>query len=73
MAHGTGDLAAFLTADADFHRAGVLAGGNPVLIRLHAAVAGVNEESVEHTATLPEPEAIGDAHARKAAAASQAV
>ena len=67
-AHDTGDMAAFVTADADFHRAVVFASGNPVLIRLYDAVAGVNAQSVEHTATLPEQSAIGVAHARLTAA-----
>lgn len=67
-AHDTGDMPAFVAADADFHRAVVFASGNPVLIRLYDAVAGVNAQSVEHTATLPEQSAIADAHARLTAA-----
>lgn len=38
-AHEVGDLDAYTKADTDFHRAVVHASGNPLLARLHAAVA----------------------------------
>lgn len=67
-AHDAGDLIAYAKADAHFHRAVVSASGNPLLIRLYAAVAAVVSESIVHTAVLPEDHAVGQAHQRLAEA-----
>ncbi|MFD0525391.1 FadR/GntR family transcriptional regulator [Paractinoplanes durhamensis] len=64
LAHDAGDRAGYSHADGLFHRAVIHAGGNPLLIRLHAAVAELIEESIEQTAVLPEDPEVGAAHAR---------
>lgn len=61
-AHDSGDVAAYTRADAAFHRAVVHASGNSVLIRFHAAVAELIDQSIEDTSALPEPPDIGAAH-----------
>ncbi|GAA2358876.1 FadR/GntR family transcriptional regulator [Dactylosporangium salmoneum] len=63
-AHDAGDLTAYSKADADFHRAVIHSSGNPLLIRLHAAVAELIEASIERTAVLPEDPEVGATHAR---------
>ncbi|WP_145693184.1 FadR/GntR family transcriptional regulator [Rhodococcus rhodochrous] len=61
-AHDAGDLDAYTKADTDFHRAVVQASGNPLLARLHAAVAEVLNAPLMHASTFPEGPGIGDAH-----------
>lgn len=63
-AHDAGDLAEYARADAEFHRAVVSASGNPLLIRLHAAVAEVLDASILDTSVLPEDPDVGRAHRR---------
>lgn len=58
-ARDSGDLDAYVTADSAFHRAVVEASGNPILLRLHAAVAEAWTASIEQTATLPEDPDVG--------------
>lgn len=69
-AHGSGDVAAYARADSAFHEAVVHASGNPLLVRLYAAVAEVMEESVRHTSVLPEAPRTRDAHRQLAVAIS---
>jgi len=63
-AHDAGDLAEYAHADAQFHRAVVHASGNPLLIRLHAAVGEALDESIRDTSALPEDPQVGRAHHR---------
>jgi DNA-binding FadR family transcriptional regulator len=74
----------FVAADAAFHRAVVLASANPLLLRLHDAVAAVLAQSIGDTAELPEDprvtrshdalvEAIRSGEAERAAAAPYAL
>lgn len=60
----TGDPIAYAIADAAFHRAVVAASHNPLLIRLHAAVAEVITQSIQHTTVFPEPFSVGELHAQ---------
>jgi DNA-binding FadR family transcriptional regulator len=57
-----GDLDAFVAVDTDFHRAVVVASGNPLLLRLYDALAEVLAESIHQTAMIPEDHRILDAH-----------
>jgi DNA-binding FadR family transcriptional regulator len=52
----------FVAADAAFHRAVVQASANPLLLRLHDAVAEVLAQSIGDTTELPEDPRVGDAH-----------
>ncbi|GLJ61511.1 GntR family transcriptional regulator [Microbacterium barkeri] len=61
-AHEAGDLDACVAADAAFHRAVIEASGNPLLARLHEAMAGLVTHSIAETSALPEPREVGDAH-----------
>ncbi len=63
-AHDAGELAEYVHADADFHRAVVRASGNPLLIRLHAAIAEVVAASIVATSVLPEDPGVGESHHR---------
>ncbi|MFG2045137.1 FadR/GntR family transcriptional regulator [Dactylosporangium sp. NPDC048998] len=63
-AHDSGDLIAYAKADSAFHRAVIHASGNPVLVRLHTAVAELMDQSIEQTSVLPEDPEVGNAHAR---------
>jgi len=54
----------YVIADARFHRAVVTASGNAVLMRLHAAVEGVLEDSIRDTTVLPEPPELTALHRR---------
>ncbi len=63
-AHDEGDVAKYARADAKFHRAVVLASGNPLLIRLHVAVGEILDESIHGTSVLPEDPHVGQAHRR---------
>lgn len=62
--HEAGDAAEYARADATFHRAVVLASGNPLLIRLHTAVAEILDASILDTTVLPEDPGVGQAHRR---------
>ncbi|MEV6343214.1 FCD domain-containing protein [Actinoplanes sp. NPDC051851] len=61
-AHDAGDRAGYIAADAAFHRGVVVAGGNPLLLRLYDAVAEAIERSMEDTTILPEDPDVRDAH-----------
>lgn len=63
-AHDAGQLEGYVEADAAFHHAVVRASGNPLLIRLHAAVAEVLDRSISDTSILPEDPWLGEAHSR---------
>lgn len=63
-AHDAGDFDTYVIADSAFHRAVVEASGNPILLRLHAAVSEAWTASIEQTATLPEDPEVGAAHRR---------
>src|SRR5262245_61255264 len=52
----------FVIADAAFHRAVVQASANPLLLRLHDAVAAVLAQSIGDTAELPEDPRVTHAH-----------
>jgi len=58
-AHDLGDYAAFVAADAAFHRAVVEASANPLLLRLHDAIGAVLPQSIGDTA---DDAAVGAAH-----------
>jgi DNA-binding FadR family transcriptional regulator len=58
--HGGRD--GFVAADAAFHRAVVAASANPLLLRLHDAVAAVLAQSIGDTAELPEDPRVSQAH-----------
>jgi DNA-binding FadR family transcriptional regulator len=79
-----GGHAGFVAADAAFHRAVVQASGNPLLLRLHEAIAAVLAQSIGDTTELPEDprvtathrellEAIRSGDAERAAAAPYAL
>jgi DNA-binding FadR family transcriptional regulator len=79
-----GGHAGFVTTDAAFHRAVVQASGNPLLLRLHDAIAEVLAQSIGDTTELPEDprvtathralvEAIRSGDAERAAAAPYAL
>jgi DNA-binding FadR family transcriptional regulator len=57
-----GDVDAFVSADADFHRSVVVASGNPLLLRLYDAIAELLTASIHQTAMLREDHRILDAH-----------
>ncbi|MEV6287592.1 FCD domain-containing protein [Kribbella sp. NPDC051770] len=61
-AHDASDLAAFVAADTAFHRGIVEASGNPVLVRLYAAMGGLLSESIEQSAAFPEHPQLRAAH-----------
>jgi DNA-binding FadR family transcriptional regulator len=61
-AHDASDLAAFVIADTAFHRGVVEASGNPILLRLYDAMAGLLAESIEQTASFPEHPQLRAAH-----------
>jgi DNA-binding FadR family transcriptional regulator len=61
-AHDRGGHEHYVAADAAFHRAVVQASGNPLLLRLHDAIAGILEQSIGDTAELPEDPRVGEAH-----------
>jgi len=67
-AHDAGDLADYIAADADFHRAVVAASGNPVLLRLFDGLSAAILRSIEETSALPEDPRVGAAHRDLAAA-----
>jgi DNA-binding FadR family transcriptional regulator len=62
-AHAAGDLAAYIAADAAFHRGVIEASGNPLMIRLFDAVAEVINQSIADTAVFPEDPLVRDSHA----------
>jgi len=61
-AHELRDRAAYVVADARFHRAVVQASGNPLLLRLYDAVEEILVRSIDDIARLPEPPAVHAAH-----------
>ncbi|MFT4227216.1 FadR/GntR family transcriptional regulator [Micropruina sp.] len=61
-AHDASDLAGYVATDTTFHQVVVRASGNPILIRLYAAVSEIVQQSIRETAVLPEPDAVRDAH-----------
>jgi len=61
-AHELRDRAAYVVADARFHRAVVQASGNPLLLRLYDAVEEILVRSIDDIARLPEPLAVHAAH-----------
>ena len=61
-AHDLGGRDGFVAADAAFHRAVVEASGNPLLLRLHDAIAAVLAQSIGDTAEVPEDPRVEAAH-----------
>ncbi|MGC4943237.1 FadR/GntR family transcriptional regulator [Kribbella sp. DT2] len=61
-ANDTADLEAFVVADTAFHRGVVEASGNPILLRLYDAMAGLLAESIEASAHFPEHPQLRAAH-----------
>jgi DNA-binding FadR family transcriptional regulator len=61
-AHDAGGHERFVAADAGFHRAVVQASANPLLLRLHDAIAEVLAQSIGDTTELPEDPCVGEAH-----------
>jgi DNA-binding FadR family transcriptional regulator len=57
-----GGYEGFVAADAAFHRAVVQASANPLLLRLHDAVAAVLAQSIGDTTELPEDPRVSDSH-----------
>jgi DNA-binding FadR family transcriptional regulator len=61
-AHRAGDPAAYVAADAAFHRGVVQAGGNRLLLRLYDAVGEVLTASMADTTVFPEDPHVRDSH-----------
>ena len=62
LAHDALEIEAYVAADAEFHHAVIGASHNPILIRLHSAVAHLMDSSIARTSGLPEDPAVGQLH-----------
>ncbi|MEV4512337.1 FCD domain-containing protein [Dactylosporangium sp. NPDC049525] len=63
-ARAADDLRAFVEADFAFHRAVVIAGGNPLLAELYQHLGPVITQTITDTAALHEDRAVHDLHHR---------
>ncbi|MGI5240656.1 FadR/GntR family transcriptional regulator [Dactylosporangium sp. CA-139066] len=63
-ARAAGDLPGFVEADFAFHRAVVIAGGNPLLAELYQHLSPVITQTISRTAALHDDRAVHDLHHR---------